>query len=556
MTTPLLLILVSAVPLALTFAFAIRPLRPLAMAVLPLAPLLALVVALSAPMTVNLPWLGLGARFETVGLRADFLLFTTLLWSTAGAAAMIYIRDHPYRSRFCVLFLLSMAGNLGLVVAADAMSFYAFFAMMSLASWGLVLHERTEFSRFAGRTYIAFAVAGELALFAGFALAAASAGSTLLVEMAVADQPWLATALILLGFGIKLGVVPLHLWLPLAHAAAPAPASAVLSGAMIKAGLFGMAVVLPLGLVALPGPAIALIVCGALSILVAVLIGVTQTNPKAVLAYSSVGQMGLVATAIGVALAAPAAWPAIGTALALFAAHHAFAKAALFLGVPAFWSMRSAHQRILVLTALALAAAALAAAPWTSGALAKSEVSAALAAGPEDWSVWLYPILVAGSTGTTLLMTRFLVLLARQPEKTTMSRALALPWAATVVLAGAGLWLFPFEAGPLPTDPLSDLMPVAVGLALAAIVLALLRIGGIRAGEIPPGEILALFYRGSSRQSAIASLQLQQLNQSNRALLTRRIPEIGRYGGFALLCVAATLIVVGLVPLEPTLFGG
>lgn len=539
MFAPFLLILVSGVPLALALACASRPLRVAAPWLAPLAALPALWVALSALMAADLPWLGLGARMETDAIRVDFLLFTALLWTLASVSAALYLRDDALKNRFFVLFLLAMAGNLGLIVAADAMTFYAHFAMMSLASWGLVLHARSDFSRFAGRTYIAFAVAGELALFAGLALAASAAGSSLLVDMAGPGQPMLASLLILAGFGIKLGIVPLHLWLPLAHAAAPAPASAVLSGAMIKAGLFGMMVVLPFGVLSLPDPGLALAIAGAVSIVAAALIGVTQTNPKAVLAYSSVGQMGLAAMILGTALVAPEVWPAAAVALTLFAAHHAFAKAALFLGVPVVWATEG-RTRAGILALMAIPAAALAAAPSSSGALAKSELSAVLSAGLPAWYPWLYAFLVLGSVGTSLLMVRFVVLMAREARKPNMTRALAAPWLAMTGLAGAGFWVLPLGAAASDGDPLSDAVPVLAALALAALAYMATRMTGLRSVEVPPGEVLALFLRGAEP----ATMPAIRLPQPTFPRLPRRFPEIERTGGFALLIVAAALIVV------------
>jgi formate hydrogenlyase subunit 3/multisubunit Na+/H+ antiporter MnhD subunit len=544
MTDAFLLALVPGLPLAATLLFALGGLRPLALALVPLAPLAAVAAAVSGPQATDLPWLGIGARFEVTGVRGGFLLFTAILWSLAGATAVAYLRADPHRARFCVLFLIAMAGNLGLIVAADAMSFYAFFAMMSIASWGLVLHEQSDFARFAGRTYIAFAIAGELALFAGFALAAGAAGSTLLADLAGEAQPGLATALLLIGFGIKLGAVPLHLWLPLAHAAAPAPASAVLSGAMIKAGLFGMIVALPFGAVAMPDAGALLVAFGGASIVVAAFVGVTQANPKAVLAYSSVGQMGLIAMALGVALAAPEIWPAVLPALAVFAAHHAFAKAALFLGVPAFWSAKGPRARAAVLALLVLPAAALAAAPWTSGAFAKGAILDAWSAARPGWSEWLYPLVVGGSIGTTLLMARFLILMSRQPAKAGMTPALMLPWAAMAGVAVAGFWLLPFGLGGPKALSMPDVAPVAGGILVALGVAAILRQFAIETREVPPGEVLALF------QSAPAEVPPPIAKGSavivRRGHLPRALPEFERAGGFALLGIAALLVFAAL----------
>jgi hydrogenase-4 component B len=119
----------------------------------------------------------------------------------------------------------------------------------------------------------------------------------------------LAVGLLAAGFAVKAGIMPLHVWLPLAHPAAPVAASAVLSGALIKAGLIGWLRLLPLGGAAWPGWGTVFVVVGLTTAIAGALIGVAQTRPKVVLAYSSVSQMGIIATLVGVGLLAPAAAP-------------------------------------------------------------------------------------------------------------------------------------------------------------------------------------------------------------------------------------------------------
>ena len=103
-----------------------------------------------------------------------------------------------------------------------------------------------------GRVYVSLAVLGEAFLLMGFVLlAAATPGGSLLIRDAVAAlpaSPWRESTLLLLilGFGLKIGLVPLHVWMPLAYPAAPIPAAAVLSGAAVKAGVIGLIRFLPL----------------------------------------------------------------------------------------------------------------------------------------------------------------------------------------------------------------------------------------------------------------------------------------------------------------------
>ena len=465
-----ILLLVPALPIALAAALALPALRPIARPLAPAAPLPALAAVLLAPPALDLPWLMLGVRFGLDGPAPAFLAFTAALWLLAALAAAAYHRDDPRRTGFLACFLLAMAGNLGLLVAQDAFSFYAFFATMSFAAYGLVVHARDAAALHAGRVYIAFVVAGELALFAGLALAVAAAGSPLLADIRATPLPVPVLALLLAGFGIKLGLVPLHLWLPLAHAAAPVAASAVLSGAMIKAGLFGMLAFLPFGAALHHGPGLALVAAGSLAIPLAALLGGLSPSPKAVLAWSSVGQMGLLAIALGAALTEPAAWPAIAPALVFYAAHHALAKGALFLGVGACLADPGPAWRRITLAALTLPAAALVALPLTSGHAAKDGLKASLAGAP-DLAPWLLPVMAASTAATALLMVRLFLLLPRQAPVARPRALLAPALAASgLVLVLAPLWPFEPPSPAPPTVALADLALVAGGLALAMVL--------------------------------------------------------------------------------------
>ena len=122
---------------------------------------------------------------------------------------------------------------------------------------------------------------------------------------ALPASPWrdAVIALVVAGFGMKMGLVPFNGWMPLNYAAAPIPAAAVLSGAGVKAGVIGLIRFLPLG-VPLEELGDGLAALGFFTAFYGVAIGLTQHNPKHVLAYSSISQMGVIAAAFGFALAA------------------------------------------------------------------------------------------------------------------------------------------------------------------------------------------------------------------------------------------------------------
>ncbi len=337
---PLVLSLVVIWPLLLAVAIAFSVTHSAASLLAPWAALPAFILAVFAPpsASLHLPGFLLGTELSLVDDTGRlFLLFTALLWWLSGMYARAYLSDQPGRSRFFVYFLLSMTGNLGLILAQDLTSFYLFFALMSFASYGLVVHERSLEALRAGRIYIILVVIGEIALFAAMVFATAATGSTgfdtVRHGLAQAGSRDLIMLLAFIGFGIKAGVLGLHVWLPLAHPVAPTPASAVLSGAMIKAGLLGWLRLLPLGEMALLQWGESFMLLGLAAAFYGVMVGLTQRDPKTLLAYSSISQMGVMTVAVGLGLTSPDAYPAILTVITLYALHHGLSKGALFLGV-------------------------------------------------------------------------------------------------------------------------------------------------------------------------------------------------------------------------------
>lgn len=447
---------------------------------------------------LDLPWLLLGVRLGVDETGRVFLFFTAVLWLLAGVYALHYLARDARRGRFFAFYLLTMSGNLGLIVAQDALSFYLFFALMSFSAYGLIVHNRDRQAVRAGRVYICLVVLGEALLFAGLLEGAWNAGSLSLDRFADTTQSNRVIGLLILGFGIKAGALPLHVWLPLAYRAAPTPASAVLGGAMINAGLLGWLRFLPLGHVALPEWSILLVAAGFGAAIYGVIVGLFQDEPKTVLAYSSISQMGLMTAGLGVGMAAPEVWPLCLSVILIYALHHAFAKGALFLGLGvAAATGNGATQRRLVIVGLLIPALALAGLPLTSGAVAKAGLMSLSDLLPVPWSDWMAIGLSLAAVGTTLLMARFLFLVWPQgSHRPRPIEGLWLPWTVLLAVVACSVWLWPMalEAG-LRTLGLVELWhafwPMGAGAAGAWTVWALSRKATIRAQfRVPPGDIL------------------------------------------------------------------
>lgn len=508
--TLLLPLLVILVPLLFAVLCAVPGIPAVQRRALPLLPVPALLLALLGGhgWSVELPWLLTGGVWLVDELRRSFLILTALLWLGAGLFATGYLQNRDARP-FGILWGLTLAGNLGLVLAGDVAGFYSLFALMTFAGYGLVVHSRSPEAVRAGRVYLIMAVLGEMAMLSALLLAVAAADSLMLADLPAAvassGQRDLLMTLILLGFGVKAGLPLLHLWLPLAHPVAPTPASAVLSGAMIKAGLLGWLLLLPLGEVALPQWGLALALVGVLASLGGAAIGVCQSRPKAVLAYSSISQMGLMTLMVGVALAEPQRAPVLFPVIALYALHHGLAKGSLFLscGLPL---QRPAMARGWVWLLVALPGLALAGLPLTSGAVSKLAMKQALdpAALTIPWAGWLAPLMSAGAVATLLLVARTLWTLqattASGPQgvgKSADNKVSPAIWSGWLLVTVSSLLLFWFlpwglhrtQQPPLwpPLYQWWDLgYPLLIGFTLALLAWRLT----FRYPQIPPGDLV------------------------------------------------------------------
>lgn len=539
------------------------------------APALGLVALgrVDAPLSVS--WLTLEARVGLDRTGLVFLFFTSLIWLLAGLYARRSLASDPDRVRFLVYFLFAMAGNLGLIIAQDMVLFYVCFALMSFATYGLVVHRGRPQDRQAGRIYVAFVVVGEMALFTALLLGHHAAASLEFaqVRIAVAEHPVrdLFLAMVVIGFGIKSGAITLHLWMPLAYRAAPIPAAGALSGAMFAAGLFGWLRLLPLGDTAAPEWGSLLVIAGLAAAFFGVIVGLTQYDPKALLAYSSMSQMGLMTAGLGASLAAPQAWPMMLAGLVVFALHHALVKAALFLGLGV---ARAANTSQIwpVGIGLLLPSLALAGLPGTSGLLAKAMLkTGAVAAGV--WGSWLYAALPWSSLATTLLVSRFIWLAWPRPSAQAggAPRGIWVPWSMLLVaVAGASWWVPGVEVEGLwaRESLLGGFWPVALGALVSALIAWLNQRGRWRLSvSLPPGDLLVplssvaeRLVQGASwlghewlpgqRQRVLRLLQTEQDSAAHTLATSRMEARITRWplgiGFYLLLAIALAAMMLAL----------
>ncbi|HRQ63512.1 MAG TPA: complex I subunit 5 family protein [Xanthomonadaceae bacterium] len=391
---------------------------------LPLASLPALWMALLPPDAMAWPWLLLGLRLAVDEFGQAMLLLIGLAWTASAWFASS--RIEASRPRFALFWLLALAGLCQSVLAAELAGFYLGYVAMTLAAYGLVVHDGGNAARHAGRVYLIMAFLGEALVLSGLLMLGAHYGN---IELAAlpADLVHMPTpltgALLLAGFAVKMGIVPLHLWLPVAHPIAPVPASAILSGVIVKAGLLGALRLVPGESFGAAVPLTALLAVGLFTAFYGVAAGLGQARPKTVLAYSTVSQMGLLFCGLALAMHEPA----LRALLPLLILHHGLNKAALFLAMGCGAAATRWRLALLVLPALSLAAA-----PFTGGALAKLGLKTALdGAGLGEGVIALLSL---SSAATALLMLHLLARVRAQGATGAMHAAWPLLTAAGLVL--------------------------------------------------------------------------------------------------------------------------
>ncbi len=311
---------------------------------------LAAVAAWALAGTPEVAVLPIGLPSLPLHLRLDSLAAYFLLVIGAASAGISFFAAGYFRQGegtppglLCLAYHLFLASMAGVVLADDAYGFMVMWETMALSSYFLVTaNHRVAEVRSAGYLYITMARVGAIAILMCFGVLQANTGDYTFANMRAQQlSPFWASVgflLALFGFGAKAGILPLHVWLPEAHPAAPSPVSALMSGVMLNTALYGLLrVAMDLLQLRLWWWGALLLAAGLATALYGVIFAAVQTDMKRLLAYSSIENMGLLFVGMGLALIfsgygmAPMAALAL-TAMLYHVASHAFFKSLLFLG--------------------------------------------------------------------------------------------------------------------------------------------------------------------------------------------------------------------------------
>ena len=279
---------------------------------------------------------------QTDSLARFFMLLCVCIWVPVLLFAFPYVRHAGGEQRFLGFYTMTLGVLMGLAMAANFVTMYMFFEMMSLITVPLVLHTATAAARRAGFKYLGYSVFGAgMALigyfFVAYYLAAPDFAAGGVIDLAKSAQHrellLVAYCLMILGFGAKAGMVPMQAWLPAAHPVAPAPASAVLSGVITKGGVLAVIRVTyyMFGPEFLQGswPQYVLLTLALATVFVGSMLALREKQLKRRLAYSTVSQVSYVL--FGLLLLTPAGVQAAMTQMVF----HAIAKDTLFLAAGA-----------------------------------------------------------------------------------------------------------------------------------------------------------------------------------------------------------------------------
>jgi hydrogenase-4 component B len=446
-------------------------------------------------LPLGLPWLGAHVRLDP--LSGAFLCIVNASAVFVSLFAIGYGGHESAPGRVIPYYPIFVGGMNLVLLADDAFTFLVAWEFMSLSSWALVMaHHRDAANARAGFIYLLMASLGAMALLLCFGMLAGASGAYDFAAMRATAQPpllaALAFALALIGAGSKAGIAPLHVWLPLAHPAAPSHVSALMSGAMTKVAVYGF-IRIVFDLIGAPDWwwAVVLLAAGALSAVLGVLFALIQTDLKRSLAYSTIENIGFVFVGLGLAVAfqtsgMPAAAALAFTAALFHAFNHALFKSLLFGGAGAVLAAADTrdmekmggliHRMPLTSAAFLAGCVAISALPPLNGFASEWLTLQAILLSP-DLPHWPLKILVPGVGGMLALSAAlaaacfvriFGVAFLGRPRSSAAAAAREVDgWSSAAMIALAVLCLV---AGVLPgfvVDALGGASQIAVGARMS-----------------------------------------------------------------------------------------
>ena len=291
------------------------------------------------PISLNLEKIcGLGLSFNLSAFNLIYGFLSVFLWMMTITFSKQYMEHYQNKGRYYLFYLITLSGVMGVFLSNDFMTTFIFFELMSFSSYPLIIHDEKEESKKAGLTYLSIAVVSGMILLMGLFIIYSELHTLSFASMReltssgeLSSSLYAGGILVLLGFGAKAGMYPLHIWLPKAHAVAPAPASSLLSGIMTKTGVFGIIILSSNLFYGNHSFGILLMVFALITMVLGAILALFSVNLKRTLACSSMSQIGFILTGIAFMVLLKEEGSLGGLGALLHMINHSFIKLVLFM---------------------------------------------------------------------------------------------------------------------------------------------------------------------------------------------------------------------------------
>lgn len=246
-----------------------------------------------------------GLSFSVSGFNSILLLLTTFLWLISSVFSNEYFAHYKNKGRFFFFWLLTLSATSGVFLSDNFYTTFIFFEIMSFASMTWVIHDENEVAFDASATYLTVSLLSGLVMLMGIFMLYNETKTLNFYELrlffennSANTKVFISAILMLFGFGAKAGLYPLHIWLPKAHPASPAPASALLSGILTKTGVFGIIAISTKIMFASENWGKVLLFLATITMTLGAILALFSTNLKRTLACSSMSQIGFIVVGI------------------------------------------------------------------------------------------------------------------------------------------------------------------------------------------------------------------------------------------------------------------
>lgn len=238
------------------------------------------------------------------GFRAIYSFICSLMWVATLLFSKQYMKEEQNKNRYFLFNLLTYGATLGVFLSSSLLSIFMFFELMSFCAYVLIVHEQTKEATHAAKVYLIITIISGMILLFGLWMINYELKTLNIEEIytlccnGINNKVFIGGICLLIGFGAKAGMFPLHIWLPKAHAVAPSPSSALLSGILTKSGVYGIIICVCNIFISNYTFAFILLVLALITMCLGSILALFSIQLKRTLACSSMSQIGYILLAL------------------------------------------------------------------------------------------------------------------------------------------------------------------------------------------------------------------------------------------------------------------